>query len=169
MARHRFGFALILSLINAPLFAQNYPHYSGDLCPNLSIGVYGSGSVFSLSYEFNAQKSGQVPFVFALGMGYNEEFLTFTNRKRGQYLTIPHRATILAGSGNHYFEVGLGATALIGSPPDHYYIYPIMGWRFDPGRNGNVNFRLFANFPFQGNSGRILFIPFGLSLGILLK
>jgi hypothetical protein len=136
----------------------------------INLNLLGDASWFSINYERLFSISPSFIITGKIGLGYNREFAPYYAASK--YFTIPHHITGNLGKGRHLFEFGLGGT-IINENSDHYldYIfYPIIGYRFLPLKSNHINFRLFSNIPYWAFSGRelgyIIFIPFGLSIGI---
>ncbi len=133
----------------------------------------GDASGISIGYE-RLFKIGQNFFLAGkIGLGFNEEFrLCFTpndcQTSSEKYLTVPASITMNFGEKKKFLEVGFGGTKLHGSLEQHYWIYPILGYRFQPLMSGKFNFRIYFSFPFGGyNMEDILFMPGGFSTGVL--
>lgn len=137
---------------------------------NVNLSILGDASWFTLSFERLYEVSPNALVGAKLGVGYNEEFLICIAspcREPHKYLTVPHHVTVNFGSTRHFFEVGVGGTLLFGNTSQPYLPYAILGYRFLPMRAGKSNFRVFAELPFSGwEHPDILFIPFGVSLGL---
>jgi len=106
-----------------------------------------------------------------IGFGVTQEFkicIWGPCDKPDVYLTIPHHITANfgIGKGKHFIEIGVGGTIIEGNITQHYQIYPILGYRFQPLKSKKLNFRVFGCYPLiQMHEKNILFIPVGLSLG----
>jgi len=55
----------------------------------------------------------------------------------------------------------MGGILIAGDLSRHYYLYPVVGFRYQPIKTGNLVFRLFANYPLSGRfyEDRLTFIP----------
>ncbi|SIN65308.1 hypothetical protein [Algoriphagus halophilus] len=84
-----------------------------------------------------------------------------------KYVTILYHITGNLGKSRHFFEFGLGGTIIGGNTTQPYLFYPIVGYRILPLKSKRLNFRVFGLIPFSGRiTDDILFMPFGLNLGI---
>lgn len=87
-----------------------------------------------------------------LGVGYNEEFnicIYSPCSETHKYITIPHHITCNLGANKHFFELGLGGTAIKGNTTQPYIFYTIVGYRFQS-LEKKVNFRIYLQYPFSG-------------------
>ncbi len=130
----------------------------------------GDASGISLNYE-RLFKIGQ-NFLLAgrIGLGYNEEFKTgcTSNSCQSKYLTVPASITMNFGEKRNFFEVGMGGTKLYGDLEKDYWLYPLLGYRFQPLIGGKFNFRIYFCVPLGGYLVKdIFFNPSGLSTGVL--
>ena len=134
------------------------------------INLFGDASIISFNYERLFLLSPTFILSSKLGLGFNEEFkicLFGPCPPEEKYLTIPHHLTGNVGKGRHFFEFGLGGTIISGNTTQPYLFYPIIGYRILPLKSNKINFRVFGQIPFSGlETDDIVFIPFGLSLGI---
>jgi hypothetical protein len=163
---------IVFAISGTFLFAKNNGD-STDKRPinNIDLNICGDASIISLNYE-RLFLIKQFFFITGkLGIGYNEEFKVCAFGPCSppeKYITIPHHITGNLGKGRHFFEFGIGGTIINGITNQHYWLYPIVGYRLQPLKSNKVNFKIFGSIPFSGlNSVEdIFFIPFGLSLGI---
>ncbi|MBP8917283.1 MAG: hypothetical protein KBG70_11125 [Chitinophagales bacterium] len=130
----------------------------------------GDASGISLNYE-RLFKMGQ-NFLLAgkIGLGYNEEFKfgCTSNSCQSKYLTVPASITMNFGKKRNFFEVGMGGTKLYGDLEKDYWLYPLLGYRFQPLIGGKFNFRIYYCVPLGGYLVKdIFFNPSGLSTGVL--
>lgn len=172
--------ALILIFIllstRVVIFAQNPIDPVGSRPLNsIYINLLGDASLISFNYERKFLISQTFLISSKLGLGYNEEFSLNIciwgpcppPPAPKKYLTIPHHITGILGKGLHFFEFGLGGTIISGVTTQPYLFYPIVGYRILPLMSNKINFRVFGQIPFSGlETDDILFIPFGLSLGV---
>jgi hypothetical protein len=131
----------------------------------------GDASLFSINYERQFLVSSTIILSSKFGLGYNEEFklciIGPCSSSPEKYLTIPHHITGNFGKGKYFFEFGLGGTIINGNTNQPYLLYPIVGFRTLPLMSNKFNFRIFGQIPFSGlETEDIIFIPFGVSLGI---
>lgn len=148
------------------LFAQNQEEIV-DARPlnSINLNLLGDASLISINYERQFLVSPAFILSSKLGLGYNFEFIIFGNPEH--YLTIPHHITGNIGKGRHFFEFGLGGTIINGNTTQPYILYPIVGYRILPLKSNEITFRIFGQIPFSGiETDDILFIPFGLNLGV---
>jgi hypothetical protein len=164
---------IVFAISGTFLFAKNNRD-STDIRPinNINLNICGDASIISLNYERLFLINQNFFITGKLGIGYNQEFqicLFGTCSPPEDYLTIPHHITGNLGKGRHFLEFGLGGTIINGKTNQHYLLYPIVGYRLQPLKSNKVNFRIFGSIPFTGlETEDILFIPFGLSLGVSL-
>jgi hypothetical protein len=166
-------FILIFILLSARvvLFAQEtIISYDSRPLNSIYINLLGDASIISINYDKQFLISSNFILSGKLGLGYNEEFqicLEGSCPSPDKYLTIPHHITGNIGKDRHFFEFGLGGTIISGNTPQKYLLYPIVGYRILPLQSKKVNFRIFGQIPFSGLETKdILFVPFGLSLGV---
>jgi hypothetical protein len=169
---NRIILIIVFTISGTFLFAQNNRD-STDIRPinNINLSICGGASIISLNYERLFLINQNFFITGKLGIGYNEEFklcIFGPCSPPEKYITIPHHITGNLGKGRHFFEFGLGGTIIIGKTNQHYWLYPLVGYRLQPLKSNKVNFRIFGSIPFSGlNSVEdIIFIPFGLSLGV---
>lgn len=157
----------VLLMVSSTLFAQDNERPLNSIQVNL----LGDASIISINYDKQFLISPTFILSSKFGLGYNEEFQICIfgpcSSPPEKYLTIPHHITGNIGKGKHFFEFGLGGTIISGNTNQNYFLYPIVGYRVLPLNSNKVNFRVFGQIPFSGlETEDILFIPFGLSLGI---
>jgi len=157
----------VLVLVSSTLFAQDNERPLNSI----QINLLGDASIISINYDKQFLISPTFILSSKLGLGYNEEFQLCIfgpcSSPPEKYLTIPHHITGNVGKGRHFFEFGLGGTIIIRDTNQNYFLYPIVGYRILPLNSNKVNFRVFGQIPFTGlETEDIIFIPFGLSLGI---
>ncbi len=129
----------------------------------------GDVSELSLNYERQFPVNG-LGFVSArAGIGSNEEFTLCRGRScpTNNVLTIPIHLTASIGQGPGYPEIGLGSSLIRGDVDDQFFLFPVIGFRFQPDRSKpGVVFRAYSTFNvFQFKAKDLLFFPVGLSLG----
>jgi len=168
----------VFSVFVIIVVAQNQPD-TLPLRPTNSFNLNLLGDASMVSVHFEKLFFVRPTFFIAgkLGFGYNEEFKLCLfgpcSVPGDKYLTIPHAVTANFGKGRHFAEFGLGATAYNGKVHQGYLLYPILGYRIQPLHSNKLNFRLYVQVPFSGQSpfsgsgqGNLFVIPVGLSLGI---
>lgn len=136
---------------------------------NINLNILGDASIASINYERLFLLSPKFFISGDIGIGFNKEFvfgLDNNNPKSDSYLTIPGRITGNIGNRKHSLELGIGATKINGFPDKDYFIYPIIGYRMQPLKQGKVNFRIFATLLHNGDRTEIYVLPLGVSLGI---
>lgn len=136
---------------------------------SFALNMFGDASITSVGYErLFANKPGFF-LTGKIGIGLNQEFKICVwgpCDPPEMFLTIPHHITANFGKGRHFLEIGLGGSIIAGNTRQHYFIYPILGYRFQPIKSKKLNFRIYGSIPFTGmNTDDIMFIPVGLSLG----
>lgn len=163
--------SFILIFTRVVLFAQDAIESASSRPLNsIYINLLGDASIISFNYEriFLINKTFFISS--KLGLGYNEQFqlcIWGPCSAPERYLTIPHHISLNIGNGRHFFEIGIGGTLIKDIKTQPYIFYPIVGYRIMPLKSNKINFRLFGQIPFSGlNIDNILFIPFGLSLGV---
>lgn len=153
-------------MVSSTLFAQDNERPLNSIQLNL----LGDASLISINYDKQFLISQTFILSSKFGLGYNEEFqlcIFGPCSSPEKYLTIPHHITGNIGKRKHFFEFGLGGTIISGNTNQNYFLYPIVGYRILPLNSNKVNFRVFGQIPFTGlEIEDILFIPFGLSIGI---
>jgi hypothetical protein len=168
----RITLIIVFVISGTFLFAQNNGD-STDIRPinNINLNIFGDASIISLNYERLFLFNKYFFITGKIGIGYNEEFklcIFGPCSPPEKYITIPHYITGNLGKGRHFIEFGLGGTIINGKTNQHYWLYPIVGYKLQPLKSNKVNFRIFASIPFSGlySVEDIYFIPFGLSLGV---
>ena len=169
-----FILTIVFLIFETFLFAQNrYDKTDRRPQNNINLNLYGDGSIVSINYERLFLFESTSFLTSKLGLGYNREFQFCwgsCSSSPEEYITIPHHFTVNSGGKRHFFEIGLGGTIIIGNTKLNYIPYPIIGYRIQPLKKYNFDFRIFGCLPLSGwiilNINDILFMPFGLSLGI---
>jgi hypothetical protein len=135
--------------------------------------IGGDGSVISTYYERLFLIRSKYFLEGGLGIGYNK--IDDISDAEGnpdlqfKYMTIPHHITINLGKFKNFFEIGLGGTGIFGDVNQNYYLYPMIGYRFQSLESNKVIFRVCAGYPFYGwENINIWWIPIGVSLGVSL-
>ena len=167
----RFFITVVLVISALILFAQNKIRTINERPENnFNLNLFGDASIISINYERLFIINPNLILTGQLGLGYNEEFQICIFEPCSppeQYLTVPHHVTLNLGNRRNFFEFGLGDTIICGNTSQHYFLYPIAGYRLQPLRSINVNFRIYGSIPFTGlDTDDIIFIPFGLSTGV---
>ncbi|MHC1706677.1 MAG: hypothetical protein AB9842_04035 [Bacteroidales bacterium] len=150
---------------------------------NINLNTLGANlTIISINYErLFLKKSGS--FLSAsMGVGYNQEVDIFEPGYKPSYLTFPLHITMNLGKRKKFFEVGMGGTVFFGDElPDnrnevvqHFFWYPIVGYRLQPLQSNRLNFRVYGSFPpsFILNDWETFtfwWFPVGVSLGITLN
>ena len=137
---------------------------------NVNFNMFGDASFVSVNYERLIELSPGAFLASSLGVGYNAEFqfCLFGPCTYGpeRFLTLPHHFTVNIGKKRHFFEVGIGGTVIIGNTSEHYFLYPLLGFRVQPNKSGRGTIRLYFSVPFSGmETEDILWIPVGISIG----
>jgi len=136
---------------------------------SFSINMFGSASITNFGYERLFMNKPSFFLTGKVGFGLNQEFKICVFGpcdKPDMYFTIPHHITANFGKGKHFLEIGAGGTFILGNIAEHYQVYPILGYRFQPLNSKKINFRIFGCYPLiQMHDKNILFIPVGLSVG----
>ena len=167
-------FILLFTLSGFIISAQNNSDSPGVRpLNNVNLNVLGDASIISLNYERLFLISENNFITAKLGVGYNQELQLFSwgsDTPSVDYITIPHHISANFGKTRHFLEVGLGGTYFKGNTPYHYLLYPLVGYRFQPLKTNNINFRVFVCYPFKGIDSKEtddkIFFPIGLSAGI---
>ena len=139
----------------------------------INIGLHGDASIVSISYERLFHIRPDHFLTGKAGLGFNQEvdFCILPDvfpceKKERNFLAIPHHVTSNYGRGNHFGEIGLGGTFLIGNTKSYYIVYPILGYRYLPMKTDALCFRIFAMYPFAFSQDIAIWrIPVGVSLG----
>jgi hypothetical protein len=132
--------------------------------------LMGDGSILSLNYERLFPDGKNLFWAGSIGIGFSEEFQICVFGPCDppkKYTIIPHHFTANLGKKKHFFEAGFGGSYVGGSTSEHYFLYPIIGYRYQPLKAKKLNFRVFGSMPVGGlKTEDILFVPLGLSAGI---
>jgi hypothetical protein len=146
-----------------------------DLRPenNIFLNILGDGSIISLNYERLFFTDPRHFFIAAgAGVGVNSllsihfDNISGTTYSTKEFVVIPHHISGNIGGGSHFFEFGVGATALTGDHARSYLPYLIAGYRLQPRRDNRVHFRLFGSFPLDDiEEYDLQFVPVGISVG----
>ncbi|MEI6089036.1 MAG: hypothetical protein WCR42_01150 [bacterium] len=162
--------AIIFAISSTQLFAQkNLDSTTIRPLNSFSINMFGSASISYLGFEGLFMNRPDFFFSGKVGFGLNQEFkicVWGTCDKPDVYFTIPHHVTANFGKGKHFIEMGVGGTIIEGNITQHYQVYPILGYRFQPLKPKKLNFRIFGCYPLiPMHEKNILFIPIGISVG----
>lgn len=140
---------------------------------NINLNIFGDASLISVNYERQFSVNSKFLISSKFGIGYNQTYNILSTEKELKYLTLPHHITGNLGKGRHFFEFGLGGTAIIGNTNKPYFLYPLVGYRILPLRSNKLNFRVFGHIPFSegrlkeaNGAGAPVFIYIGWNLGI---
>lgn len=161
----------VLVMLISTLFAQENERPLNSI----QVNIFGDASIISINYDKQFLISQTFILSSKIGLGYNEDIQICIfgpcSSSPEKYLTIPHHITGNLGKGKHFFEFGLGGTIICGNTNPNYFLYPIVGYRILPLNSNKVNFRVFAQIPFNGLESEVdlnapYFIPLGLSIGI---
>lgn len=165
-----------------PAFAQPSNSSSNPTRPsnNINACALGGASYFSINIEkffLNKEKSF---FAVSAGIGMarsKEKTELPIQPPSGSYFTIPASLTFNIGSNKNFFEFGIGCSRLIETIDQavDYYVYPVIGYRFQPMEKYKLNLRVFINLPYGSfgsnpitSSNEDLFEPCGgISTGII--
>jgi hypothetical protein len=134
---------------------------------SINLNFLGDASIISLHYDRLHPINPSMMLSTKIGMGYNEDFLLCIFGPCAppkSYVTLPHHVTANFGKKKHFLEVGMGGTLIGGDTDRPYMLYPILGYRFLPLNPGNLNFRIFGQYPLQ-EEGDYLFAGVGISVG----
>lgn len=146
-------------------------------CNVIGVNLLGNGSLASLQYERMFMNKPRFFMSSSVGVGMNQEFALFTNSKH-QYVTFCSGLTANLGKKYTYFEIGIGATALVHEQEVSACVYPTLGFRLHPIKRKDFSVRFFHQFPFTVNGangeGRnnglmvneVIFCPLGIQLGV---
>lgn len=165
--------AAILTLSGLCVFAQPAVDLSETRPRNdVSINLMGDASILSVNYERLLVVSPNFLLAGKFGLGFNKEDLfTFCLSPPCElspiktYFTLPHHLTANMGGNKKFMEIGIGGTIYGGG----YVLYGTGGFRIQPLESEKLVFRIFLQRRiFQASSSDIIFIPFGLSLGVAL-
>lgn len=165
------------------LVTQGYSQESLNAKNNFNLDIFSNASLISANYEtYFAQKEKSF-LAASLGIGYQEEFsieIWGNYTPYDEFLTLPHYISYNVGNGRHYFESGLGGAMVTRVVKGYetspawvgYSVYPIVGYRFQPSKKNNLNFRIHLSYPLVSTriegerlTDWILFLPVGGSLG----
>jgi len=151
------------------LFAQN-KRDTTNIRPlnNFNLNILGEASIISINYERLFLINSRFFLTGQLGIGYNEEFQLnlFGGPPPEKYRIISHHITGNLGKRRHFLEFGLGGAIITGNTNKHYLLGPIVGYRLQPLKSNRINLRIFGSIPVIGFETDIMYIPFGLSLGV---
>jgi hypothetical protein len=162
--------AIALAISSSQLFAEKYSD-SSIVRPynSVSINMFGDGSILSAGFERLFEQKTNFFLSGKIGIGFTQEFRICVwgpCDKPKNFLTLPHQITANFGKGRHFLEMGAGGTFIVGDIAQHYQVYPILGYRYQPLKPNKFNFRIFGSLPLiKMKSENILFIPVGFSLG----
>jgi hypothetical protein len=137
---------------------------------NIYVNLIGGDiSASSLNYERFFLIRPKFFLAGSLGIGFNKDNDsegTVFELSRATLMTVPHHVTMNVGKKKSYFEFGIGGTWLIGEANQHYYVYPIIGYRFHPFKSLINNYRVYIGVPFYGwENADFWMFPIGLSVG----
>ena len=135
---------------------------------NINFNFFGDASILSFNYE-RLYSIKEFMFLTAkIGVGFNMAFCVIYCSNVETFTTIPHHITINFGRGKNIFEMGMGGT-MITEANQPYFLYPIIGYRFQPIREGRLSFRFFITIinpiTFNDNAEFYLLSPVGISFG----
>lgn len=134
-------------------------------------------SLISVEYErlyFHKPKF----FMSALvGVGGNRNLALFAS-SFSSYWTISNALTVNFGKERAYFELGIGSTTLLNKHIVFGYVYPTIGFRFQPFERYRAYFKVNSQVPFNYSAfqkgGRIespydfslMYVPIGVQVGL---
>jgi hypothetical protein len=131
----------------------------------ISLSIIGDVSFFAINYDNFMFISPKFYLSGKFGLGFTTNFSLSPNVPTYKYLTIPHHITGNLGRKKNFFEFGLGGTIIAGNISQHFFYYPIIGYRRQPVEKRKLNFRVWIYYPFVMNTNDLLFAPYGLSIG----
>lgn len=138
---------------------------------SINVGLLGDASHISVSYE---QIFFNKPYFFytaEVGFGYNRDgnicVPIFCTGKE-ILLTVPFHLTANFGNGNHFLEMGMGATKIFGDTPYGFFLFPQLGYRYMPSEPFSPNVKAyFQLFEFMGfDLDEVFYSPIGVSIGL---
>lgn len=136
---------------------------------NINFNMFGDASLISVNYERLFDLSPSIFLSGSIGAGYNAAFsLCFLGcgSKPKRFLTLPHHFTVNFGKDRDFFELGIGGTIMVGNTSEHYFLYPMLGFRVQPNKSGKGTIRLYGSVPFTGiDTEDIFWVPIGISIG----
>lgn len=163
--------AITLIIITVAVCPATTPGGDGPR-PRTSLwsGFLGEGSLLSLNYERLAINTKYLFLAGGAGAGYNTLFSQCTvepcETDQPDYLTLPHHISLCAGTGMHYLEAGFGGTVVFGNTDRHYITYPYAGYRLHPRNSRKLLLRVTFSYPTNSDVGSILYVPWGVSIGM---
>lgn len=173
---------LALAFVASNLLAQQKSDSIGLIqSSNIYATALGDISYLSLNFEKRYVINSYIFATGKIGLGLTKEFhLHFNfwgsgsnyNYPDQYYLTLPHHVSLNFGYRRSFFEIGMGGVFVPLSSYSYYeayYLYPFVGYRYQPLHFNKLLFRIFVSYPLKGVFGdNFIFIPVGLSLGWVL-
>ena len=159
----------ILLLDSIFLFSQERVDSLGFILKNsIGISVLGDASILSVYYERAFPVSSSLVITSKLGVGYDKEFQLCLfgpcDSHPEVFLTLPHHLIAVLDTKRHFFELGMGGTLNGAHVGPGYLVYPILGYRSVPIRNGRPIFRIYVHPAGKYSYEDILFIPIGAAI-----
>ena len=169
------SFLLFLALMTVALSYTQEAEPDPVLRPtfNISANFGGDASLMSLGFEkLFFLKSGPV-LAAKIGFGFNQEFNIFDSGDPINFFTLPHSFTVNLGNGKRSFgEFGIGGSWVTNNTVHHYFVYPMIGYRYHPFKNPGFSFKACAFWPFgqidNVEDTDVMIVPLGLSFGLAL-
>ncbi len=81
-------------------------------------------------------------------------------------MNTQHHITGNLGRKTSFFEFGLGGTIFNGNINQKYFLYPIIGYRYQALEKRKMSFRAWVYYPFVMKVDDLLLAPYGLSVGV---
>jgi hypothetical protein len=147
--------------------------------------IGGDCSFLSLNYDRLFSLPSGLQASGKLGVGYTLDPRAFGSSDEestsAHYLTLPHHGTLIFGSPDYAYELGLGGTLLVklsggtdadvspAYPPVLYVLYPVLGCRLQSRGSSRFFCRVYVSLPHTGlvpEDTNLLFIPFGVCGGM---
>jgi len=170
---NRLFITILFLSFSIRIYSQEIKFFNQRPVKNLSFGLGGDGGLISLNYEKLHLISFKLMLTHEIGVGASQDY-SFLN-PNNYYLSFPLNISACLGRRKHLFEMGLGSTIYLMLNNNFYSIciYPIIGYRIQPLKDGKIMFKLFATVPYNLNfdtyinlkDSDILYLPFGISIG----
>jgi len=176
-----FLFFSFIFLIQCLSFAQDYKEaYKKRPLNNININFFGNASIGSVNFERLTVIKSNFIIAGQFGIGVNEEFeiclFGECDNAEENYTTFPFQITGNIGVDRHFLEMGFGSTLIVGESGKDRTSYVIIGYRFLPSTSKRVSFNFYTNIQLRGGidamiatpvgNKSVLFIPFGLKIGV---
>jgi len=168
----RIFWVFLVLMILVVTYAQEADPISDDRPDfNISGNFGGDASLFSLGFEkLFYLKSGPV-LAAKVGFGFNHDIIISNSENPISFFALPHSFTVNLGNGKRSFgEFGIGGSWLTNNQGHHYFVYPMLGYRYHPFKNPGFSFKAWFFYPFgqvsKMQDTELLISPLGLSFGI---